>query len=185
VSSEWRAKAREWRTGMTVERAANQVLSRPASLAGFDDARRAVLPAREDSAQGRDVRPVDADQAICRIDPSQHCIRVRARKYAQLYPVSSHCPRLAEGVGNAFAAGRTPRLFGSRRRGAGARAMRAAGQNAAFLHPLASAPGHRGPIVTVTLQGPMKPSARAESQHVTTHYSLLTTHYYLGGCPNG
>ena len=185
MSSEWCAKTREWRTGMTVERAANQVLSGPASVAGLDDARRAVLPAREESAEGRDVRAVYADQAICRVDSGQYCGGIRAREHAQLYPISSHRPRLTEGIGNAFAACRPPRFFRPRSRGAGDGAMRAVGQNAAFLHPLASASRRRCPIRTVTLRRPMKPVLRGELQLLTTHYSLLPTHCHSGGVPNG
>src|SRR5262245_52851407 len=141
---------------MSVERAANQVLPGPASMAGFDESCGVLLSANVHVAEGGDVRIGLADQALCEFDSCEYCRGLRPRTYPQFHSVPSDGTRLIEGIGDASIARRTIRFVRQAEYQAGNRPMRSVGKDAAVIHPIASA-------------------QRAE-ELITTHYSLLTTH---------
>jgi fluoroacetyl-CoA thioesterase len=101
---EWRMANGEWRIGMNVRRATDQVLSGPARVAGLNDVGRAVLSAHACFPERGDVRTYFADQAISRFGTGKHCGRSWTGEYAVLYSVPAHLSGFAEGIGNSFAA---------------------------------------------------------------------------------
>ena len=126
---------------MNVERVNDQIISRPASVAGFDGVGCVVLSADPRFSKGRTVRLDFADQAICGIHSCQHRRGPRARKYANVHSVSSHRARVTEGARNPSYADRECRLERWQGDRLAHRTMRGAWKDDSISHSLSAATG--------------------------------------------
>jgi hypothetical protein len=128
----------EWRIGMCIERCSDQFLPGPAGMAGFYDIGRVVLPAHPQPSEGRDVWVDVPNPAGCRLRSGEYRGGARTGKYAKLHSIPPRRPRIAEGVGDAFAACREGRLG----RQSGCRpacvTVRSGRKNAPLAHSLAA-----------------------------------------------
>src|SRR4051812_41382248 len=94
----------EWRVGMRIERASDQVLPGPARLAGRHDVGRDLLAPDPGLSAGRTVRDVVTDQKVGFVYSGQYRGTSWAREYAVVHPISADCARFAERTGNTSAA---------------------------------------------------------------------------------
>jgi len=104
ANSEWRIANREVRIGMGVERSKHHFLPRSAGVAGLHVVGRVVLSADARLPEGGSVWTVVADQAGCGHGSGQYRGGSWTGKYADLCSIPPHRSRIAEGVGDTFAA---------------------------------------------------------------------------------
>lgn len=99
----WQVVIGEWRIGKMFERAADQVLSRPASLAGSHVAGRGLLSADKKISTGRVVRSDIADTTFRGINRCEHCGRPWPGEHRVIRSIPTSGAGLAERIGGTFA----------------------------------------------------------------------------------
>ena len=131
----------KWRIGMRVERKSDQLLPRPACLAGRHGVGRTLLPADKDISARRAVCDVFADQASGGVNTSQYRGRAWTGKHTVIHSVSSHRARFAQRIGNARTAGRTSWVAEQRASRVANGSLRDAGKKASSAHSITTTEG--------------------------------------------